>query len=510
MKKLFINVVEPAEARIAIVEGEKLHSFFLERTEKKQKRGNIYKGIIKNIEEGIQGAFVDIGNSRNGFLHVSDVIFPDAGFKGILKKSRRRKKNMTPKDARIGDMLKVGQEVLVQITREEIESKGPSLTTFLSLPGRYLVITPESDRVGVSRKIKDPKLRSELKSKVAKLKKVKNTGIIIRTAGKDQTVENLNADLNYLKRLWREIRRRTKKANGPTLVYEEANLITRTIRDYFTDDINKVLIDSKEGYEEARRFVNSVMPKYKSRIHLYSEKGSLFGKYRVEDQIEETFRRVVKLDKGGSLIIEQTSACVTIDVNSGKFKDKDSETTSYKVNMTAADEICRQLRLRDLGGLVMVDFIDMEEAAHRRKVEQQMKNRLKQDKCRVQVLPISQLGIMEMTRQRMHDSIKRSIYDQCPTCNGTGMIKSMDTISIEFRRAIRKVMTHDDVAVLETRLNPMTASYVSNKARSVIANIEEESHVEILVGGDPELSLDEIRIWGKSKKGKVLEEIHIS
>lgn len=507
---MLINIVESAEVRIAIVKGKKLESFFLERTEKKQKRGNIYKGIVKNVEEGIQGAFVDIGNSRNGFLHISDVIFPDGGYNGILRKPRKwKKKEVSPSRAKISDVLREGQEVLVQITREEIESKGPSLTTYLSLPGRYLVLTPESERVGVSRKIKDPKLRSELKAKACKLRCMKNTGIIIRTAGKDQTQEKLNADHKYLNRLWREIRRKTKKAKAPALVYEEANLITRTIRDYFTDDVSEMLIDSREGFEEAKRFVSSVMPNVQKRLRLYDENQSLFDKYGIEKQIGDTFNRIVTLDNGGYLIIEQTSACVTIDVNSGKFKDKDSETTSFKVNMCAVDEVCRQLRLRDLGGIVIVDFIDMEKSEHRKAVERKMKKNMKEDKCKVQVVPITQLGIMEMTRQRMHDSIKRSIYDKCPTCNGTGMIKSMDTIAIEFRRIIRKCLGSQNAAVLETRLNPMSASYVSNKARAMIARIESENDIEILIGGDPNLSLDEIKIHIKDKNGKTIKDMHI-
>ncbi|MHC4872501.1 MAG: Rne/Rng family ribonuclease, partial [Planctomycetota bacterium] len=438
-RKMLMNVVDPEEIRVAITDaGGELEELYLERTGACFQAGNIYKGKVQNIEPSLQAAFIDIGGEKNAFLHVRDIIPPDGGYKGVLKKRRGRKPAETEGNLSIENMLWKGQELLVQITRESIAHKGPSVTTYVSLPGRYLVLMPAVAKRGVSKKIRDPEERNLLRKALDELDPPKDQGFIIRTAGMGKGKKELKNDLSYLERLWGSIKKRTKKAKAPALIYEETDLVIRGVRDFMSDDINEVLIDNENEYKRTRDFLAITMPKLKRRARLYKGKDPLFVHYGVDRQIDRVFARKVELSSGGHIVIDQTEAMVAIDVNSGSFKNaENSRDMILKTNMDAAAMIARQLRLRDLGGLIMVDFIDMDAEKDRVKVEEFFKQELSRDRAKMTVLHISPLGVLEMTRQRIRKSLRASVFEQCPSCRGLGMTKSVESLGLDFIRMLR-------------------------------------------------------------------------
>lgn len=497
-----MNVLDPEEIRVAIVGASGLEELYIERTGGGFVHGNIYKGKVQNIEPNLQAAFVDIGGEKNGFLHVSDVVPPHGGYEGILKKRRRK----VPKDTcrmPIEEMLYVGQELLVQITREAIGNKGPGVTTYLSLPGRYLVLMPAlPNKRGVSRKITDEKERAELKRALDELDPPKEMGYIVRTAGMGRGKEELKHDLDYLHRLWEAIVRQTKKSRAPATIYRESDLVIRAIRDYFYEDVQELLIDREEEWKRARAFLEEVMPEYADRAILYTDREPLFHRYGIETEVENLFARSVRLPSGGEIVIEQTEAMVTIDVNTGRFRTgENSRETILAINLEAAAEIARQLRLRDLGGIIAIDFIDMEEAADRRLVEQRFREALRNDRARTTVLPISQLGVLEMTRQRLRKSLKRAFYTVCPACKGSGLRKSPDALALELLRRLRAAFEERTGEMVVT-LHPEMALEVANCRRGAIAALEAEKGGRIWIAADPDLPLDGIRLaWREEKEG---------
>jgi ribonuclease E len=503
---MLMNVVDPEEVRVAITGREGLEELYLERTGRGFQAGNIYKGRIQNIEPHLQAAFVDIGGEKNGFLHVSDVVPPDGGYKGILKKKRGRRKP-TEKHPPIEKLLWKGQEVLVQITRESISKKGPSLTTYISIPGRYLVFMPAvQNKRGVSKKIRNEKERKELRKALDDLDPPQDMGFIIRTAGMGRGRDELKNDLDYLMRLWKTITRRTKDAKPPALIYEENDLVIRAVRDFMRDDVDELLIDREEEYNRAREFIEAVMPWFKDRVALYSDTRPMFDRHGVDREIEKVYARRVDLESGGGIVIEQTEAMVAIDVNSGSFrKSEDSREMILKINSEAARLIARQLRLRDLGGLVMIDFIDMEQAEDRRKVEQVFREALQGDRARTTVLPISQLGILEMTRQRVRQSLRAAVFSQCPNCGGTGMTKSFESIGLDFIRELRQKFSEHRGQTLEVRMQPRAASYVQNSRRRDIAELEREYDTHVRVKTDMALPFDAIE-FTRVEKGSDQDE----
>jgi len=345
-KRMLINVKEPEESRIAIMDGDKLEEIYIERTSSLGHIGNIYKGVVVNIEPSIQAAFIDIGEGRNGFLHVSDIM-PVYGHMAESENQKNRKK-----EKKIQDLLVTGMEVLVEITKEGIGNKAPTLTTYLSIPGRYVVLMPSIKRSGVSRKIEDENLRRKLKSTLEELAPPPGMGYIIRTAGANRTKKEISRDLEYLLNLWKVITKRAKHAKSPSLIYQESDLVIRTLRDIFTDEIEEILIDSQIAYQRALDFMSVLSPDYERRVKLYDDNIPLFHKFGVENEIEKIYQKKVNLRSGGHLVIEQTEALVAVDVNSGKYtEEEDIEETAFKINMEAAEEIARQLRLRDLGGI---------------------------------------------------------------------------------------------------------------------------------------------------------------
>lgn len=501
-KEMLINVYQPEESRIGIVEDGKLEELYVERNSLDNFVGNIYKGKIVNLEPSIQAAFVDFGVGRNGFLHVSDVeyqyyqhLLPE-GHKREDREAERKQqrangkagggkpprfnersvKNKPP----IQEIFQRGSEVLVQVIKEGIGNKGPTLSTYISIPGRYLVLMPGLQRVGISRKITDDKARRKLRSIMNGLKPPKGLGFIIRTAGIDRSAEDLQRDLDYLLRLWKTIADRVKNLAGPVDIYEESDMITRTLRDIYTGEIDEILIDEEKAFNRAREFMKIAMPKHVDRIKRYESDEPIFTKYKLEEEIAKIQHSTVPLKGGGSLVIEQTEALVAIDVNSGSFRvDDNAEQTAYQVNMRAAEEISRQIRLRDLGGVIVNDFIDMRDERHRRSIERALRNAVERDRARTKVLRISPFGLIEMTRQRIRPSLRRSVYEDCPCCSGVGSVKTAESLSIDVMRMLMTATAIDSVAKASIEVHEKVAAHLNNLKRREITQIEAERDVRV-------------------------------
>ena len=509
-KEMLINVAQPEECRIAIVEDGVLEELYTERRSQDNWVGNIYKGRVVNLEPSIQAAFVDFGVGRNGFLHISDVepeYFRQGGYDPakVMAEDRaaaaasgngRGRRRPTPRQGSrprikppIQEVFRRGDEVVVQVIKEGIGTKGPTLSTYISVPGRYLVLMPPLGRVGVSRKIEDDDERRKLRDIMLELNPPKGLGFIVRTAGVDRTKKDLSRDLAYLLRLWKLLVRRIKSVSGPGDIYEESDMIIRTIRDIFTTDVDAIYIDQKEAYEQAREFLQLVMPRYVSRLQLYEGKEPLFHKYKIEQEIALINRREVPLPSGGSIVIDPTEALVAIDVNSGTFRtqDNNADETAYQLNLAAAREIARQLRLRDLGGVIVNDFIDMRKERHRRGLEHALRDAMKRDRARTKILRTSPFGLIEMTRQRVRPSLKKSVYKDCPCCSGRGIVKSAESMAIEVVRTLQLSTQLREVAQITVRVNDEVAAYLNNKKRREIALLEEEGDVLIQVLGSEDL-----------------------
>ena len=501
--EMMINVLQPEESRIAIVEDGVLEELYVERSSLENYVGNIYKGRVVNIEPSIQAAFVDFGVGRNGFLHVSDIEYQyykhletksDDAEKPKGKPRRHNERNARSKPP-IQEILKRGSEVLVQVIKEGIGTKGPTLSTYISIPGRYLVLMPGLQRVGVSRKIEDDQVRRKLRSSLMELNPPPGLGFIIRTAGIDRTKKDLQRDMNYLLRLWRVIVRRIKNMPAPVDIYQDSDMIIRTIRDIFTSDIDAVWIDEPAAYERAREFMRVVLPRHVNRVKLYEGRASIFHRYDIEAEIARIQQRQVPLKGGGSIVIDQTEALVAIDVNSGNFRvDDNAEETAYQVNMKAAAEISRQIRLRDLGGVIVNDFIDMREDRHRRGVERTMREAVRRDRARTKVLRISPFGLIEMTRQRIRPSLRRSTYEDCPSCTGTGQVKTGESMAIEVMRSLLTMASNEDVSRILLEIHERVANHLNNRKRREIAKIEEERSVSILVTPLSDVSPDHLKM----------------
>lgn len=498
-KEMMINALQPEESRIAILEDGVLEELYVERVSQENFAGNIYKGRVVNLEPSIQAAFVDFGVGRNGFLHVSDVEYqyykhlvgpnykPDHpedddenGGGGSSKPRRRVNERSVRNKPPIQEIFKRGSEVLVQVIKEGIGTKGPTLSTYISIPGRYLVLMPGLQRVGVSRKIIDDDIRRTLRASLEELSPPPGVGFIIRTAGIDRSKKDLLRDMNYLLRLWRTIVRRIKKTKGPVTIYEESDMVIRTIRDIYNSEIDQVVIDEPEAFERARDFLKIVMPRQVNRLKLYEGREPLFNKNKIDEEIARIQQRVVPLKGGGSIVIDQTEALVAIDVNSGNFRaDNNAEETAYQMNIRAAAEICRQIRLRDLGGVIVCDFIDMREERHRRGVERALREAIKRDRARTKVLRISPFGLIEMTRQRIRPSLRRSTYEDCPCCHGTGLVKTAESMAIEAIRLLLGRAYQDNLGRINLEVHERVANYLNNKKRKEISRIEETGNISI-------------------------------
>jgi ribonuclease E len=538
-QEMLINVAQPEECRIAIVEDGVLEELYIERSSQDNYVGNIYKGKIVNLEPSIQAAFVDFGVGRNGFLHISDVeaqyfrqggfdpdkpILPNGGQEGDFEESfeeeeeddleevgengrsfRRDSSRGATKRMRPGvrprikppiqDIFRRGDEVLVQVIKEGIGTKGPTLSTYISIPGRYLVLMPALGRIGVSRKIEDDDARRRLRDILRELNPPKGLGFIVRTAGTDRTKKELSRDLAYLVRLWKVIVRRIRKTPAPDVVYEESDMIIRTIRDIFTGEVDSIFIDQPSAHERAKEFLQIVMPRYVSRLQLYEGKEPLFHRYKLDEEIARINQRKVPLRGGGSLVIDQTEALVAIDVNSGSFRtDGGAEESAFQLNQIAAREIARQLRLRDLGGVVVNDFIDMRKDRHRRIVERTLRDSVRRDRARTKILRTSPFGLIEMTRQRIRPSLKRSVYKECPGCGGSGLVKSAESMAIEVIRKLIMCAQHQNVARITVTVEEEVASYINNRKRRDLTHMEDDHNVQVVVVSREDLSPEFLKI----------------
>ncbi len=539
-QEMLINVAQPEECRIAIVEDGQLEELYVERSSQDNYVGNIYKGKIVNLEPSIQAAFVDFGVGRNGFLHISDVesqYFRQGGFDpdkpiqpdGTQNPPPKREDNSsddtdnnggggtrtrTPiRKVRPGarprikppiqDIFRRGDEVLVQVIKEGIGTKGPTLSTYISIPGRYLVLMPALGRIGVSRKIEDDDDRRRLRDILRELNPPKGVGFIVRTAGTDRTKKELSRDLAYLLRLWKVIVRRIKKMPGPIDIYEESDMIIRTIRDIFTGDVDAIHIDEPAAYERAKEFLQVVMPRYANRLHLYEGKEPLFNKYKLDEEISRINQRQVPLKGGGSLVIDQTEALVAIDVNSGSFRTSGSaEDSAYKLNLIAAKEIARQLRLRDLGGVVVNDFIDMRRERYRRTVEHTLRDAVKRDRARTKILRTSPFGLIEMTRQRIRPSLKRSVYKECPGCVGSGLVKSAESMAIEVVRKLIMASQEERITKITVTVEDEVGNYLNNRKRRELTSLEDEHNMQVLIHGREDVSPEFFKIECEDSSGR--------
>lgn len=482
-REMLINVSEGEECRVAVVDNGILDELYTERFHLASHVGNIYKGRIVNIEAGIQAAFIDFGADKNGFLHISDVHPRYFGKKDTVESIGRRQ--ALAKRPPIQKCLKKGQEIIVQVTKEGINTKGPTLTTYISLPGKYLVLMPWMSGVGVSQKIEGEEDRKKMRDVVESISRPKNSGFIIRTAAMLAKKRELQSDINYLSRLWKVINKRGDSEKAPAEIYQESDLAIRTVRDIFDSSVRTILCDNEQIHRKIRDFLSIVQPRLKRRATFYEGKSPLFNKYNLEKEIERIQSSHVSLKSGGSLVIEQTEALVAIDVNSGKYrKQSNAEQTAFKINQEAAKEITRQLKLRDMGGLIICDFIDMRDSKHRREIEKIFREGLRADRARSRALRMSAFGLIELTRQRMRPSLQLSTYLKCPHCQGRGIVKSCQSQSIEILRMVRHAASRQQIRRIELTVPADIADFLLNKRRSVLAQIEKDSEKVITISAD--------------------------
>jgi ribonuclease E len=462
-RHMLINAEEPEEYRLAIVSGQKLEEFYVETTTREQTVGNIYKAVVANIQASLQAAFVDFGTEKNGFLQLHEV-HPEYYHKEPPAEGRR---------PRIHDALSVGQEVMVQVVKEATGTKGAFLTTYISLPGRYLVLMPGSKHGGISRKIEDENQRQRLRQIITELPVADGINVIVRTAGENRTKRELSRDLRYLLRLWENIKATAQNAPVPSLLYQERDLTIRAVRDYFTTDIKSILVDNKEVYKKVKDFMGVVSPHHRWVVKLYKEKRPIFAKYQLEQQIETIFRNRVPLKSGGFLVIDTTEALVAVDVNSGRSsRETELEKTAFKTNLEAAAEAPRQLRLRDLGGLVVIDFIDMKDPKHSRQVEKVLRDEFKKDRARTEMGRMSKFGLLEVSRQRLRPPVQSTSYVPCDRCGGTGVVRSTEATALAYLRKIWLELSRGEVNQVRAHFSSDVADYLLNKKRAELLKLE--------------------------------------
>ena len=472
MKRMLINATQPEELRVALVDGQWLYDLDIENRLREQKKANIYKGKITRIEPSLEAAFVEYGAERHGFLP--------------LKEISRDYFSKQPKDldgrVRIKEVLKEGTEVIIQVDKEERGNKGAALTTFCSLAGRYLVLMPNNPRAGgISRRI-DGDDRAELKDALSNIEVPNGMGVIVRTAGVGRSAEELQWDLNYLLQLWNAIKTEADAAKAPHFLFQESNVIIRAVRDYLRPDIGEVIVDNREAYELATAFVEQVMPNYRSKVKFYDDSLPLFNRFQIEGQIETAFEREVKLPSGGSIVIDVTEALVSIDINSSRAtKGGDIEETALQTNLEAADEIARQLRLRDMGGLIVIDFIDMQPVRNQREVENRMRDALAMDRARVQIGRISRFGLLEMSRQRLRPSLGETTSKICPRCSGQGTIRGTKSLALSILRLVEEEAKKERSAEIRAVVPVSVGTYLLNEKRKAISDIEARHHARVVV-----------------------------
>jgi ribonuclease E len=496
---MLINTTQPEELRVALVDGQKLYDLDIEIPSRGQKKSNVYKGKITRIEPSLEAAFIDYGAERHGFLPLKEIsrnYFSDAAREGGGRQS-------------IKDALKEGQELIVQVEKEERGTKGAALTTFISLAGRYLVLMPNNPRAGgVSRRIQGDE-RNFLRDAMSALNIPEDMGMIVRTAGVDRSAEELQWDLDYLITLWDAITKASGEKSAPFLIYQESNVIIRALRDYLRKDIAEILVDSQDVYQKAKEFMQQVMPHNLGKLKLYQDKIPLFSRFQIESQIESAFQREVSLPSGGAIVIDHTEAMLSIDINSARAtKGSDIEETALNTNLEAADEIARQLRIRDLGGLIVIDFIDMQPPRHHREVENRLRDALKMDRARVQIGRISRFGLLEMSRQRLRPSLGESSQIACPRCAGRGTIRGVESLSLSVLRIIEEEAMKENTVRVVARVPVDVGTYLLNEKRELLLSLETRHGVSVMLIPSPVLetpNYDIQRVRGEELRGKPAE-----
>ncbi len=483
-KVMLVNVTHVEESRVAVLDKGVLDAYEIETSNRAQLKGNIYNAVVESVHPSLEAAFLRISPDLKGFLPLDEVNFNLLPTRGESRKA-----------GRIGQHLHPGQKLMAQVVREPFAGKPPTVSTYFSLPGRFLVLMPGVDSAGVSRKIEDPEQRDRLKNIVRELRLPDGFGVIVRTAGLGQTKLRLQRDLRYLLRLWQSIQRASLATEFPNLVYREADLVIRTIRDHLTSDISEVWIDSKETYEKALAFVRDVMPSRAKTLRLYTGDRPLFNKFNLEEQIESIYQRRVQLPSGGEIVIDGTEALTAVDVNSARSKQKrDAEENATQTNVEAAAEIARQLRLRDLGGLVVIDFIDMLAARNKKKVEDAMREAMRGDKAKHDVTRISKLGLVEIARQRLRSAKMGAMYTTCPTCEGYGLVKNLEAAAIAALRKLQTRSARGDLGRIQLALPPDVAGWMLNFKRDDLVQIERRHQVRVDITFKPELLRHECEI----------------
>lgn len=471
-KKILINARHPEEKRVAIVQDGRLSDFYVEVSSAGHLKGSIYKGVVTSVDRGLQAAFVDFGPEKHGFLPLREVP-PSESSKKKGQDAQHGKPHLTK-----------GQEILVQVEHDQRGSKGASLTGYLSLPGRYLVMMPGEERIGISRKIDDRKAREQLKEAFKDLKTPKGMGFIVRTAGLGRSTEELSSDLKYLTKLWSKMQRESKKAKAPCLVYKEQDIAVRTVRDYLTNDVTEVLVDDMETQKGVKNFLKLTMPWFSINVTHYKEERPLFDMHDLEDQISLLYDRKVALPSGGSIVIDKAEALTAIDVNSGRGKDKDIEALALKTDMEAADEIARQLRLRDIGGLIVIDFIDLESNKQYQQIEDRMRALLNQDKAHYDMSRISKFGIMEISRERMRTAYFDSMRRACPVCEGAGHVKSAELVALSAIRKIHTLASGAGARKVVCRLPVESANHMLNSLYQSVETLRKEYGLDLTLLAD--------------------------
>lgn len=494
-KELVINV-DPLETRVALLEDSVLEEFSIERPSDRSISGNIYKGKIHNNEPALKALFVDIGVDKNAFLHYWDAMPAalDSGIETIDRGGKKKGKRLSHKD--IPKLYPPGSDIIVQVTKGPIGTKGARITTNISMPGRYLVLMPYTDQFGISRKIDDPKERDRLRDILYDLDVPEGMGVILRTAGAGLKARYFVRDLAILLDRWRKIDTAIEKGPAPCLLLEEPNLVERTVRDFLTEDIKQVAVDHEETANAIKEQVRAISKRAEKKVHWYQDPVPIFDKFQINKQIESAFRRMVWLKSGAYLVIDETEALVAIDINTGRNKGgNDTDNTILNTNLEAAEEIARQLRLRNIGGLLIIDFIDMKHKRDQHAVVKHFKQHLKRDKAKTHVLPISPLGIMEMTRQRVQESISRAIYTECPACRGKGFAKSPETMSAELQREIQRILAkHQNIHDITIFINPSVMDRLRSQDEELLVNLERRFAARFTFKTDHHFHIEEFKI----------------
>ena len=528
MKREILINANPRETRVAIIEDDQLSELLVDRPDARRMVGDIYFGRVDAVLPGIQAAFVDIGTEKSAFLHASDLVYEDeedptdadddAGdddddaedSSGGGGGGGRRKRN-NAKEIPIQDVLKRGKEIIVQVSKEPISTKGPRVTAQVSLAGRFLVYMPFASRVGISRKIGERAERARLREQMKGVLPDNSGGVIVRTVGEDVTKETFQRDLDSLISIWKKVKRKTHFVRAPSLIHRETSLARGLMRDVFSTKVEKLTVDSKQMYNEIIEYLKSVAPELIERVHLYEDKIPLFDKANIEQELRDLFKRRCDLPSGGYLIIEPTEALVSVDVNSGRYTGKkDPEKTILKTNIEAARELARQIRLRDMGGIIVSDFIDMETKANRDRVLQELRTHLSRDRARTKAFQVSDLGLIEMTRQRVRQSHLQSMTESCPTCGGTGRVFTAETVTRRIERSIRRAGLEGKKDPLVVRVHPEVALYVLENEKDLIKKLESAGSFSLELRDDPLLKPDEFKIVVKSAGRDVTQQYAVA